>query len=138
MTLVVDASAAVKWVVREEGSTQALALLQGTDALIAPELVLVEMSNVLWRLHRQGVVQQAQVDLLLNQGLEAFQEIVPMGGFANRATAIAMALDHPTYDCFYLALAEEREAVMVTADQRLASKVAGTEWSSRVRYLLAV
>ena len=28
-------------------------------------------------------------------------------------------LDHPAYDCRYLALAEQRNATLVTADQRL-------------------
>ena len=32
---------------------------------------------------------------------------------------LARRLDHPLYDCVYLALAEREEATLVTADQRL-------------------
>jgi predicted nucleic acid-binding protein len=32
-------------------------------------------------------------------------------------------LDHPAYDCLYLALAEMRSAVLLTQDQRLLNKL---------------
>jgi predicted nucleic acid-binding protein len=44
--------------------------------------------------------------------------------------AIARDLDHPDYDCFYLALAEQRQATLVTADRRLLNRVRGTQWAS--------
>jgi predicted nucleic acid-binding protein len=37
-------------------------------------------------------------------------------------------LRHPAYECFYLALAEERRAKLVTADRRLLGRLAGTPW----------
>jgi predicted nucleic acid-binding protein len=45
---------------------------------------------------------------------------------------IASQLDHPVYDCFYLALAEARDALLVTADRRLLRKLRGTPWVERV------
>jgi predicted nucleic acid-binding protein len=47
---------------------------------------------------------------------------------AGRALEIAAELRHPAYDCFYLALAQERRAQLVTADRRLISRLAGTPW----------
>jgi hypothetical protein len=37
-------------------------------------------------------------------------------------------LNHQVYDCFCLARAEDRAAVLVTADRRLLGWLAGTEW----------
>jgi predicted nucleic acid-binding protein len=51
---------------------------------------------------------------------------------AARALAIASAIEHPAYDCFYLALAELRDTRMVTADRRLQSRLAATPWAGLV------
>ena len=51
----------------------------------------------------------------------------PLTRLAVRATEIALQLDHPVYDCFYLALAEAERCLLVTADQRLREKVRGTD-----------
>jgi predicted nucleic acid-binding protein len=36
-----------------------------------------------------------------------------------RALKIAIALKHPIYDCFYLALAERERAPLISADKKL-------------------
>ena len=59
-------------------------------------------------------------------------ELVPLRGLAADAVTAALALDHPVYDGFYLALAVQREARLVTADRRLLGKVGGTRWAGFV------
>lgn len=49
MTLVVDASVAVKFMVREEGNDRARDLLRAPDPLIAPVWLLVEAASVFWK-----------------------------------------------------------------------------------------
>ncbi len=39
---------------------------------------------------------------------------------------MALSLGHPAYDAIYLACAEESDAILVTADSRLARKIEGT------------
>lgn len=41
-----------------------------------------------------------------------------------RALDLSLKLDHPAYDCFYLALAETRASDLVTADGAFLRKVA--------------
>jgi predicted nucleic acid-binding protein len=36
------------------------------------------------------------------------------------------------YDCFYLALADREDSIVVTAEGRLAGKLAGTDWARLV------
>jgi predicted nucleic acid-binding protein len=43
---------------------------------------------------------------------------VPMRQLAAAAARLAIELDHPAYDCFYLALALQEQCPVVTADQR--------------------
>ena len=50
-------------------------------------------------------------------------DLVPMRRMLERAVALSVALDHPAYDCLYLCLAESVAAPLVTADERLCSKI---------------
>ena len=47
-TLVIDASIAVKWVVEEDGTSEALTLRRRAK-VIAPELLVAECANILWK-----------------------------------------------------------------------------------------
>ncbi len=48
-----------------------------------------------------------------------FDELVPLSGICAQACKIAFTRDHPVYDTFYLALAELRDAELITAGKRL-------------------
>lgn len=59
-------------------------------------------------------------------------DAVEKAALAEPALAIAHALDYPAYDCFYVALAQAREAIVVTDDRTLLKCVARTPWQSFV------
>ncbi|MBI4183119.1 MAG: type II toxin-antitoxin system VapC family toxin [Proteobacteria bacterium] len=129
MTLVVDASVALKWFVAEAGSAAAIALLEGDRPLIAPELVLAELCNAAWRLLQRGELVPEQVEAIAAHAPLAFAELSPLAPLTRAASRIAVAVGHPAYDCFYLALAEARAARLVTADRRLLSATRPTPWA---------
>jgi predicted nucleic acid-binding protein len=121
-TLVIDASIAVKWVVEENGTPQALRLRQRMK-LIAPELLIAECANILWKKVQCGELSKDEA-LLAARLLQAAEiELLPTRILLEPATRIAIELDHPAYDCVYLALAVERDCRFVTADQRLLRKL---------------
>lgn len=126
--LIVDASVAVKWILPEPDRDLALALLAASNTLIAPGLLLLEAANVFWLRTKQGLLtaEEARRGLQL---LEAALVIEPDDpALAHRALEIALTLDHPAYDGFYLALAERHGAMLVSEDRRLRAKLAGTGW----------
>lgn len=124
MRLVVDASVAVKWVLpepaTESDSDRATALLnairESRVELVQPPHWLAEVAAVISRL-RPEVANQA-VDLLhaLELAVEEDADIY------KRASRIARQLDHHLFDTLYHALALERDAVLVTADDRYLRK----------------
>lgn len=138
MTLVVDASVALKWFVAEQGSLRARALLNEQTPLIAPELVIAEVCNGAWRLARLGVLGPAECDIIAAEIGSLFDRIPTLGPLAPRATVIARSVDHPVYDCFYVALAERDAGRLVTADGRLIKRFQGTEWQALVQDLYAM
>lgn len=116
---VVDASVAVKWLVTEAFSDQAARLLDGELTLIAPELLFAEASNALWVMCRRGDISKADLAEAIGVLRAAPVAIpVPMRQLAASAARLAVDLDHPTYDCFYLALAVQEQLAVVTADRR--------------------
>ncbi len=135
MTLVVDASVALKWFVAEADSALALAVLASDEILISPDLVVAELCNAAWRLWRKQEMTLDQVRIVADQASSAFAETSPSDALAAKAVDIAVRLDHPVYDCLYLALAEIREARLVTADRRLVSRVGDTPWH---RYVVSL
>ena len=58
-------------------------------------------------------------------------DVRSLAPLAAQALEIAAELRHPTYDCFYLALARERRAKLVTADRRLIARLRGTPWEDQ-------
>ena len=74
---------------------------------------------------------RAQVSVVAERAPSLFAALVAEIDLAKRASEISLDLEHPAYDCFYLALAEREDAMLVTADRRLVERVRGTRWECR-------
>ena len=121
--LVVDASVAIKWLVREEGSDNALCLLDAK--LVAPDLLYAEAANILWKMVRRGQVSADEADQAAYALSQVEIQIVPARSLFASALRLSVQLDHPAYDCVYLAAADALAATFVTADAKLLRKLAG-------------
>jgi len=131
--LVVDASVATKWVVPEDDSELADALLTSTARLHAPAFLAMEVANALWLKMRRGELDDAKarasLEYLRKIPWAAWHGEEPLPETLN----LAKTLDHAVYDCAYLALAIHLDAVYVTADRRFWHKArARPELADRV------
>lgn len=124
MTLIVDASVAVKLYVAEADSQAARALFANADGLVAPELILFEVTSALHRKWRRGELAEQQVVSAARDVPFWFDRLWPMTDLHRRAADRAVQTNHSVYDCAYLALAEETGFDLVTTDRQL-QKVAG-------------
>ena len=119
--IVIDASIALKWVIPEVDSDAALALRSGRVS--APDLLVAECANALWKKVRRSELTAQEASLAARLLRRADIELEPMRDLIEPATQLAVALDHPAYDCLYLALAQASESEFVTADQAFCRKV---------------
>jgi predicted nucleic acid-binding protein len=133
VSIVVDASVAVKWVLSETGSEAADALLD--QDLMAPVLWLAETANVLWRKARIGEITAEQASARLSELLTAPVASLPIEPHLEPALKLALEIGHPVYDCIYLALALHHRTHVVTADRRFASAASTPARAGSVRLL---
>ncbi|HVA62706.1 MAG TPA: type II toxin-antitoxin system VapC family toxin [Terriglobales bacterium] len=115
MAVVVDASVAIKWVVEEPGTASAVKLRQGR--LLAPDLLNAECANILWKKVRRGELDLDEAALAARLLQHSEIELRPTRPLLWQATEMACRLDHPAYDCMYLALAVAEDTAFVTADE---------------------
>jgi predicted nucleic acid-binding protein len=123
MTVVVDASVCIKWVLAEPDSDAAEALLE--QELVAPALWIVEAANVLWKRARRGELTAGEVKARLEELARAPITTLGIEDDILAASELACRLDHPVYDCLYLAAALREGCHVVTADRRFVAAAAG-------------
>lgn len=119
---VIDASVAIKWIAPEEGSAQALQLRD--HLLAAPDLLLLEAGNAIWRRVLRGEASNGDAEDAMTELHAAPVQWFPSGELASEALSLATALDHPIYDCVYLALVLRLGWPLITADARFRSALA--------------
>ena len=121
--VVVDASVAFKWLVEEEDSDKATALVRLWDGegsrLAAPQLMSFEVANALYRRVVRG-------DFAVDVASGLMEDLMSLGiafhhgpNLHRRALELASQLQQSAvYDAHYLALAESLGCELWTADQR--------------------
>ena len=131
--LVLDTSVAVKFHVpedqHEEASTLRSAFEEGQVGLLAPGTILPEAFNAFWQLYRRGELTRQEVregwDLIssLPLSLYAPKDLMP------RALELTFETSVIVYDALFLALAEDADTLVVTADSKLLKVLENTPYA---------
>ena len=135
MKLTIDASVVVKWYVSETHSEEAYVLLGHRLERFAPDFVLVELANIFWKKAR---LREIGDPLTYFQELARIREAVVLISSADlieRAAQVAAQIDHPIYDCLYLACAEATGSTLITADRKLRDTAADSALDVDVQYI---
>jgi predicted nucleic acid-binding protein len=121
---VVDASLVIKWFVPEIHSDVARRWLDASHDYVAPDLLLLEVANVVSK-----KVQRQELD-----GIEARQlvmdlervavESVPTRSLLQDALSVALTAGITVYDAMYLTLAVRLDTEVITGHDRFADKIA--------------
>jgi len=129
--LVVDSCVALKWFLPEEDQDIAERLLAPENVLHAPEFILAEIANGAWKNARRGLITRDVAEKMAALAPSFFQAFYSAKSLISRATNLAIEIDHPAYDCFYLALSIDLDLPLITTDAKLVRKLEGTEHARR-------
>ena len=116
MNVVIDASAAFHTLL---GQSIDATITKSTERL-APELIVAELFNARWKVGTSGAFVPS-IDVVLD--FLSRVQLMPAVPLAGEAAELADELNHPVYDCFYVALARQRRAKLATLDKRLIRKL---------------
>lgn len=123
MTLVIDASVAIKWLLPEADTDKARSLLEsarvGRHSLLAPDLLRVEVASSLWKRAYRGVFSAEEIEGHYERFVLVSPALVGIARLTRPALRLALKHRHPIYDCLYVALALEAACPLVTADEKL-------------------
>jgi predicted nucleic acid-binding protein len=127
-SLVVDASVAIKWLLVEEHSDRARAMLADANAfrtqLVAPPGFPGEVLNALYQQERRQALLAVDADQALRRFDDVPYQVAASPGLLGDALALARRFSlGATYDGQYLALAQAFDVELWTADQRLVRAV---------------
>ncbi|MBX3277517.1 MAG: type II toxin-antitoxin system VapC family toxin [Acidobacteria bacterium] len=118
MKYVVDASLAVKWYVPEVHSDAAERLLDPVHELCAPDLIVPEFGNIVWK----KIARRELTELQGRNIIAAFTDvpfiIYPTAALLKPAFEGAVKSAQTVYDWMYLALAVSLGCRMATADEK--------------------
>lgn len=116
--MIIDASVAVHWIVETPLSDAALAY-RGRQIEV-PWLFFSEVGNALCKYVRAGMITEDMAASGLETLATPLVKVASDRELAPEALRLAVFLNHPIYDCLYLALAQRRGSALVTADTKLA------------------
>lgn len=118
---VFDASLILKWYLPDDALFErAVTIRLGVDA-VAPALMLVELANALWKYVRAGLLDIEEACAVVASVSDRI-ETTPDIDLLEDAQRLSASLQHPVYDCLYLALASKERLPLVTVDKRLAAQ----------------
>lgn len=98
-------------------------------------ILLAEFANVIWKKTRRGEIADPKPYEAEFTTISEFTFLHSVGDLIVRATQMTVQIDHPVYDCLYIACAEKTESTLVTADQRLIRKIAESSLDISVHHI---
>lgn len=129
MSVVIDSSIIVAALVDTGQQGTWAEQLVSEHALVAPELLFVETTNVLRRLELSNRLTTAEANLAQADLMQLEVELLPFEPFADRIWSLREAVT--SYDAWYVAIAEAFNLPLATLDKRL-----GNSNGPRCRFLL--
>ena len=119
MRLVLDASAALEIVLERGRAGDFRRAIQEADAVMAPELLVPEVVNAIWKYHQFDHLDLETCSQALELAIGLADDLVSCKDLWRESFLLARESRRPAYDMFYIALARREDAAILSMDQAL-------------------
>jgi predicted nucleic acid-binding protein len=119
MIAVLDTSAAMHIILKKEKAKHFLKYYEKSDWVIAPELFIPEITNVLWKYHRANIFTHEECQQFVSDGLSLVDAFFESKDLWAEVLGESIKYSQSSYDLFYLVLARRNDATLLTNDQAL-------------------
>ena len=135
MAVVLDSSVVIKWYVQENDSDAAQALFDEDLEIHAPDLLLAECANTLWKKVRRNQLAGNDARAVLDAVQALPIRLHASTDLLEAVWQVAVERDRTIYDSLYAALAMAMDCPFVTADSKLANTLSAASISIDIRHL---
>lgn len=119
MNIVLDVSAAFAVVTQNEVAKRFNEILEQAFEVSAPDLFYSEATNAAWKFNHIEDLPQEDCLKLAEHTILLVDTFYPSESLWKESLILSCEVDYPTYDCFYLVLARQQDASLMTLDKRL-------------------
>jgi len=118
--VVLDANCAIEIALNKPEGDRLKAMLDKSEQVLAPDLLIPEFVNALWKYHQFNQLSLSVCDQAMELLPVLVETFVPSRELYHEAFALTRAQQsRAAYDMFYLALARRENAVLLTLDATL-------------------
>jgi predicted nucleic acid-binding protein len=121
MVIIIDASGAAEILLKKEKAGQFALILHNASLILAPDLYVSELTNVLWKYYRAKKYTQVECEKYIQAGINYVHHFLYGKELWQEAFAEGIKNNHSTYDMFYFVAARRNGAMLMTTDSALIS-----------------
>jgi predicted nucleic acid-binding protein len=119
MIAVLDASAAIQIVLKKEKAKHFTKYYEKANWVIAPELFIPEITNVLWKYYKAKFFGTEECRQFVSDSISLADEFFESRDLWTEVLGESIKYNHSAYDLFYLVLARRNNAILLSNDMDL-------------------
>jgi len=120
MIVILDVSAAIQIILQKEKKELFNTKFKEASWVLAPDLYISELSNVLWKYYKANIVSHEDCIQYVEDGITMIDDYIDGKELWKEALGEGIKNNHSIYDMYYAVLARRNDATLITNDGQLA------------------
>ncbi|MFP4546689.1 MAG: type II toxin-antitoxin system VapC family toxin [Fidelibacterota bacterium] len=119
MNIVIDTSAAINSIIETPYTETLQHHILNSAYVFAPDVYIPEVTNVLWKYYMFHNFSSDLCKTVIDKSIRLIDKIIHSNLLYKEAFKLSTITKHSTYDCYFLVLARQQDATLLTLDKKL-------------------